>query len=176
MALDGGNGTEYRLQTRESSAWYEEFRAQEAELKAAPQRSEVQRAELPKARCQEILKQVQVTQGKTHDVRKLAACFDETLPKDHDQALYLWMQSGWQTDEKSLIADARAKGADNPTLFLFLPKEHSDALANAIISRDAAHHTLTRKGAPNTEEGRDAQRSMESRERTAVKDLSLIHS
>lgn len=172
MALDGGNGTEYRLQTRESSAWYEEFRAQEAELKATPQRIEVQRAELLKARCQETLKQVQVTQGKTHEVRKLVTCFDETLPKDHDQALYLWMQSGWQTDEKSLIADARAKGADNPTLFLFLPKEHSDALANAIIGRDAAHHTLTRKGAPNTEEGRDAQRSMESRQRTAVKDIA----
>lgn len=38
MALAGGSGTEYRLQTRESSAWYDEFRAQEAELKAAPQR------------------------------------------------------------------------------------------------------------------------------------------
>ena len=36
MALAGGSGTEYRLQTRESSAWYDEFRAQEAELKAAP--------------------------------------------------------------------------------------------------------------------------------------------
>jgi hypothetical protein len=35
MALAGGSGTEYRLQTRESSAWYDEFRAQEAELKAA---------------------------------------------------------------------------------------------------------------------------------------------
>ncbi|HNN90295.1 MAG TPA: BREX system P-loop protein BrxC, partial [Giesbergeria sp.] len=31
MALAGGGGTEYRLQTRESSAWYDEFRAQEAE-------------------------------------------------------------------------------------------------------------------------------------------------
>jgi hypothetical protein len=49
MALAGGSGTEYRLQTRESSAWYDEFRAQEAELKAAPQRVEQKRADLLKA-------------------------------------------------------------------------------------------------------------------------------
>lgn len=49
MALAGGNGTEYRLQTRESS-WYDEFRAQEAELEAAPQRVEQKRAELLKTR------------------------------------------------------------------------------------------------------------------------------
>lgn len=174
MALDGGSGTEYRLQTRESSAWYEEFRAQEAELKAAPQRIEVQRATLFKTRCQKMLDPVQVTQGKTREPRKLVACFDETLPKDHDQALYLWMQTGWQTEEKSVIADARAKGTDHPTLFLFLPREHSDALANALVTQEAARNTLTRKGAPNTEEGRDAQRSMESRQRTADQTIAQI--
>jgi hypothetical protein len=50
MALAGSSGTEYRLQTRESSAWYDEFRAQEAELKAAPQRVEQKRADLLKTR------------------------------------------------------------------------------------------------------------------------------
>jgi len=39
VSLAGPNGLEYRLQTIESSAWYAEFRAQEAELKASPQRS-----------------------------------------------------------------------------------------------------------------------------------------
>ena len=162
------------MPTRESSAWYEEFRAQEAELKAAPQRIEVQRATLFKTRCQKMLDPVQITQGKTREPRKLAACFDETLPKDHGQALYLWMQTGWQTEEKSVIADARAKGADHPTLFLFLPREHSDALANALVTQEAARNTLTRKGAPNTEEGRDAQRSMESQQRTADQTIAQI--
>lgn len=58
MALAGGSGTEYRLQTRESSAWYDEFRAQEAELKAAPQRVEQKRADLLKGRFGEVLKKV----------------------------------------------------------------------------------------------------------------------
>jgi hypothetical protein len=64
MALAGGSGTEYRLQTRESSAWYDEFRAQEAELKAAPQRVEQKRADLLKGRFGEVLKKVRVVQGK----------------------------------------------------------------------------------------------------------------
>lgn len=120
MALAGGSGTEYRLQTRESSAWYDEFRAQEAELKAAPQRVEQKRADLLKARFGEVLKLVRVVQGKDNVERRLTPTYDDSLPKDNDKNLYLWIQDGWQTEEKSVIAEAKAKGTDNPTLF-YLP-------------------------------------------------------
>jgi hypothetical protein len=46
--------------------------------------------------------------------------YDDNLPKDHDKSLYLWIQDGWQTEEKSVIAEAKAKSSDNPTLFAFL--------------------------------------------------------
>lgn len=171
MSLDGGGGTEYRLQTRDSSAWYDEFRAQEAELNAAHQRIELHRSELFKARFREALTKVRVVQGKAAEIRTPTACFDEALPKDNDKALYVWIQNGWQTEEKSVIADAKAKGAENPTIFVFLPKEHSDALGNAMVTFEAAKNTLNRKGTPNTEQGRDAQRSMESRQRNAEKEI-----
>lgn len=171
MALAGGNGTEYRLQTRESSAWYDEFRAQEAELKAAPQRVEQKRADLLKGRFADVLKKVRVVQGKDNVERKLNPTYDEALPKDNDKNLYLWIQDGWQVDEKSVIAESKAKGADNPTLFAFLPAQHKTELTNAIVALEAARTTLQKKGSPSTEEGRDAQRSMESRQRTAEKDL-----
>ena len=171
MALAGSSGTEYRLQTRESSAWYDEFRAQEAELKAAPQRVEQKRSDLLKARFADVLKKVRVVQGKDNVERRLAPTFDDTLPKDHAQALYLWIQDGWQTEEKSVIAEAKGKPADNPTLFTFLPAQHKTELTNAIVALEAARTTLQKKGSPSTEEGRDAQRSMESRQRTAEKDL-----
>ena len=174
MALAGGSGTEYRLQTRESSAWYDEFRAQEAELKAAPQRVEQKRADLLKSRFGEVLKKVRVVQGRDNVERRLAPTYDDNLPKDNDKSLYLWIQDGWQTEEKSLIAEARAKSADNPTLFAFLPAQHKTELANAIIALEAARTTLQKKGSPSTEEGRDAQRSMESRQRTAEKELTEL--
>jgi hypothetical protein len=171
MALAGGNGTEYRLQTRESSAWYDEFRVQEVELKAAPQRVEQKRSDLLKGRFGEVLKKVRIVQGKDNCERRLHPTYDETLPKDSDKALYLWIQDGWQSDQKSVIAEARSKGTDNPTLFAFLPAQNKTELANAIVALEAARSTLQKKGTPTTEEGRDAQHSMESRSRTAEKEL-----
>jgi hypothetical protein len=172
MALAGGTGTEYRLQTRESSAWYDEYRAQEADFKSSPQRVEQKRTELLKARYGEVLRKVRVTQGKDNVERKLTPSYDETLPRDNDKNLFLWVQDGWQTEERSLIAEAKAKGADNPTLFAFLPAENKTALTNAIVALEAARNTLQKKGSPSTEEGRDAQRSMESRQRNAEKELA----
>lgn len=174
MALAGGSGTEYRLQTRESSAWYDEFRAQEAELKAAPQRVEQKRSDLLKARFGDVLKKVRVVQGKDNVERRLSPTYDDSLPKDHSSNLYLWIQDGWQTEEKSVIAEAKGKPADNPTLFVFLPAQHKTELTNAIVALEAARTTLQKKGSPATEEGRDAQRSMESRQRTAEKELAEL--
>lgn len=171
MALAGASGTEYRLQTRESSSWYDEFRAQETELKGSPQRLEQKRSDLVRARFAEVLRKVRVVQGKDNIERKLSPVFDETLPKDNAQSLYLWIQDGWQTEEKSVIAEAKAKSADNPTLFVFLPAQNKTDLSNAILALEAARTTLQKKGTPSTEEGRDAQRSMESRQRTAEKEL-----
>ena len=174
MALDGQNGAEYHLQTRESSAWYDEFRAQESQLKASPQNIEVKRAEYFKARFRAVLGKVRAVQGSAPEVRTLTACFDESLPKDNDKTLYLWIQDGWQTDEKSVIAEARASSAENPTLFAFMPAQSKTDLANAIVTLEAAKATLSRKGTPNTEEGRNAQRSMESRQRNAEKEIQTI--
>jgi hypothetical protein len=174
MALAGGAGTEYRLQTRESSAWYDEYRAQEADFKSSPQRIEQKRAELLKARYGEVLRKVRVTQGKDNVDRKLIPCYDDTLPRDNDKNLYLWFQDGWQNEERSVIAEAKAKGADNPTLFAFLPAQNKTDLSNAIVALEAARNTLQKKGSPSTEEGRDAQRSMESRHRNAEKELNEL--
>jgi hypothetical protein len=174
MALAGGDGTEYRLQTRESSAWYDELRAQEAELNAVPQRVEQQRADMFKARFGEVLKKVRVVQGKDNVERRFTPIYDETLPKDSDKSLYLWIQDGWQTEEKSIIAEAKSKNTDNPTLFVFLPSENKTELSNAIVALESARATLRKKGAPSTEEGRDAQRSMESRQLNAEKALAAL--
>jgi hypothetical protein len=42
------------------------------------------------------------------------------------------------------------------------------------VALEAARTTLQKKGSPSTEEGRDAQRSMESRQRTAEKELAEL--
>lgn len=174
MALAGSSGTEYRLQTRESSAWYDQYHAKEAELGASPQFVEQKRSELIKQRFGEHLKKVRILQGKENVERRLCITYDDYLPKDNDRNLYVWIQDGWQTDAKSVIAEAKAKSADNPTLFVFLPDQFRSAIAKAIVGVESARATLSVKGGPSTEEGRDAQRSMESRERTAEKELGEL--
>lgn len=174
MALAGGSGTEFRLQTRESSAWYDEFRAQEAELKSAPQRVEHKRAQLLKDRFSDMLRKVRVVQGKDNVERRLTPTYDDGLPKDNDKNLYLWIQDGWQSEEKSVIAESKAKSSDNPTLLAFIPAQHKTELTNAIVALEASRTTLQRKGSPSTEEGRDAQRAMESRQRAAERALAEL--
>ena len=174
MAIAGTNGIEYRLQTRESSAWHEEYRAREAEFKAAPLLIEQKRVELLKTRFGAVLKKVRVIQGKDNVNRSLLPCYDDSLPRDNDTNLYIWIQHGWQTEEKSVVAECKAKPADNPTLFAFVPAQHKTDITNAIVALEAAHSTLQKKGDPATEEGRDAQRSMESRQRNAEKELGEL--
>ncbi|HRF12395.1 MAG TPA: hypothetical protein PLR37_09725, partial [Candidatus Accumulibacter phosphatis] len=71
----------------------------------------------------------------------------------------------------TVVANARAKGAENPIILVFLPKGHGYALGNAIVTLEAAKNTFNRKGTSNTEEGRDARRSMERRQRNAKKEI-----
>jgi len=174
MALSGGNGTEYRLQTRESSAWYDEYRAQEAALKASPQRVEQKRVELIKGKFAKVLGRVRVTQGRENIERRPTPVYDESLPRDSEKNLYIWIQDGWEKDEKSVIAEAKATDVNNPTLFVFMPAQNKTDLSNAIVALEAAQATLQKKGLPATEEGRDAQRSMESRQRTAESELETL--
>ena len=98
----------------------------------------------------DTLKKVRVVQGKDNVERRLTPTYDDSLPKDHDKNLYLWIQDGWQTEEKSVIAEAKAKSSDNPTLFAFLPAQHKTELTNAIVALEAARTTLQKKGSKVT--------------------------
>src|SRR3546814_21075267 len=71
--------------------------------------------------------------------------YDDSLPKDSDKNLYLWIQDGWQTELKSVIAEARSQSADNPTLFIYLPAAHRTELSNTIVALEAAGKPLQRK-------------------------------
>ncbi len=65
MAIATPSGTEYRLQTAESSAWHDEYRKQVAELSANTQRLEMERVDLLKGAYREPLNAIHLTQGLT---------------------------------------------------------------------------------------------------------------
>ncbi len=171
MAVTTPSGVEYRLQTAESSAWHDEYRRQEAELKNNIQRLEYERLDLFKNRCQEAMKQVRLAQGQCKEPRNLHASFDNELPKDHATQLYAWFQDGWSTNEQNVVADARNLGNNDPTLFIFIPARNKTELANAIVAKKASEMTIDLRGAPNTPEGEDARAAMSTRLNDATKQI-----
>ncbi|MCP4410534.1 MAG: BREX system P-loop protein BrxC [Gammaproteobacteria bacterium] len=115
MAVTTPSGVEDRLQTAESSAWHDEYRRQEAELKNNVQRLEYERLDMFKGQCQAALRQVRLAQGQCKEPRNLHASFDVELPKNCNSQLTVWFQDGWSTNEKNVLADARNQGNTDPT-------------------------------------------------------------
>ena len=172
MGITTTHGVEYRLQTRESGAWQDEYRHQESELKSSVTRIEQERADLFRKQALDTLRQVRLTQGK--ESRELSASFDAELPKDHAERTVAWIQDGWQTDEKSFLAEARAVGNSDPSLFVYLPARNKSDLANAIVAMKAAKATLDSKGVPSTPEGEEALSAMTTRLKAAERQIQAL--
>jgi hypothetical protein len=169
MVLDGGGENEYRLQTQESSAWHDTYRQQEADIAGNPQRIDTERDDLLAKRARQASNDIRLQQGKSNEARKLNLCFDPELPRDANKQLYAWFQHGWQTDEKSVIADARADDNKNGTLYVFVPSRNRSDLSQAITTEKAATATMDIRGIPSGTEGKDARAAMETRKQDAEK-------
>jgi len=163
MAMSTGGETEYRLQTRESSQWHDTYRQQEADIAGNPQRVETERDDLLINRMRKSANDLRLAQGASKEPRKLNFCFDAELPRDSHKQLYAWVQHGWQADEKSVLAAARADETKNGTLYVFIPARNRSDLNNAITTQKAAAATLDIRGLPSTPEGKDARVAMETR-------------
>jgi hypothetical protein len=174
MVLDTASGVEYRLQTQESSQWHDTYRQQEAEFSGNMQRIENKREDLLHQKIQELATAVRVTQGKSKEQRTLQLNFDAEVPKDANKKIYLWVQDGWQTDEKSLLAEAHNAHQDLPTIYVYIPARNKSELHKAIITREAAQQTLDIRGLPITPEGKDARSAMETRLNDAKKHVDIM--
>lgn len=163
MALDAGGSKEYRLQTQESSQWYDTYRRKEAEISGNPQRIETERDDLLAQRVREVANQLRLTQGKSKEPRKLSLSFDPVLPPEASKQLFAAVRSGWAISEPNLIAEARADDNKHGTLYIYIPARNRDELQQAIVTIKAAEATLNDRGTPSSAEGKDARQAMETR-------------
>lgn len=174
MAMNTGVGTEYRLQTQESAQWYDTFRQEEADLRGNPQRIENIRVDLLHKTLRQQIGQVRLTQGQINEPRSITPCFENELPNDAGEKIYVWVQDGWSVDEKGFLNEARRHNPSEPTIFLYVPARNRSELANAIIAENAADATLQKRGIPNTDAGKDARTAMETRYRDAQKQVQTL--
>ena len=161
---------EYSLQTKESAAWEAEFRTRRNRLANDPTSMSTQRSERLREAVQRALASIKILHGDAKEPRKLALDFGaDLLPSG--QGVTVWMRDGWGSREPSVLADARAAGQDDPTVYVFIPRTSADELARLIATRGAATETVEYKGVPTTEEGREARRGMETRATEAENNL-----
>jgi len=165
---------EYRLQTRESSAWNDEYRRQLAKIANDPQRIAQERSELIKENCRERLKAIRLTQGKCNEPRTVFLHFGFEEPKEIDKGVTVWIRDGWDEEDKTVLADARSAGNDSPLVFVYIPKVASDDLRQTLASLRAATATLEVRGVPSTSEGEEARRAIQTRESSALRHLGEL--
>ena len=156
-------GEEYRLQTTEGAEWDRAYREKAAALRQNETDIASKRDQLLASAVQKVVNEIRVQHGdsKLRRTVMLHARNDEPMT-DGDQ-LVVWMRDGWSGSQKDVENEARRRGQDDPVIHLFLPRHAADDLRTRIIEAEAAQQVLDAKGAPSTDEGREARESMNSR-------------
>ena len=165
---------EYSLQTRESSEWESEFRSRRNRLSNDIARMAAERASLLGAAVRDVASSIRLSHGASKEPRKLLPHFSADPPADGGRDVPVWVRDGWGARENSVVADARAAGADSPVIHVFVPRSQAEGLARLIAARGAARATLEYKGVPSTPEGIEARQGMETRLSEAENNLRAL--
>ena len=165
---------EYSLQTRESSDWEAEFRNRRSRLTNDRARMATERAGLLGEAVHKLVGSARLPHGASKEPRRLSLHLSADPPEDGGRDVPVWVRDGWGARENTVVADARAAGADSPVIHLFVPKSRTEGLERVIADRGAAKATLEYKGVPSTSEGIEARQGMETRLTEAENNLRAL--
>ena len=163
---------EYRLQTREGQEWEAEFRRRDAAVRGDAARIAGIRSELLRKAIESAAGTLRVQQGKSNETRSLTLHFGESPPAV-DEKIPVWVRDGWSVPENAVRADAASAGAEDATLYLYLPKRSADELARAIAVFTAADEVLSARTVV-TDEAREARLAMQHRRDAAQSRLDGV--
>jgi hypothetical protein len=156
-------GDEYRIQTREGKEWEAEYHRRYERALADDIRLTGERITQFQQAVKATLKGISLLQGQSKIPRKLDLHFGQDFPASDSGMVPLWVRDGWSVTEKTVREDAQRMGVKSPIVFVFLPKQDTDALKDALASYDAANETVATRVAANTVEGQEAKLAMQSR-------------
>lgn len=161
---------EFRVQTRESAGWNQEFNAARARFLNDGAQIASARANELNAAVNKALRAgggLQILHGTAREKRELALYFSHAVPTPDASAGWtrvpIWVRDGWNVSEKAFGDEALAQGMDSPLIHVFLPAQSSDEIRSAIAGQMAAEEVLQTRGVPTTREGEEAKAAMESR-------------
>lgn len=151
---------EYQLQTKVGQEWTQDYRNRLAAFLSDASRVQAARdGQLREAVTR--LVPASVLQGVSKTTRKVALHFGDIQP-NLEETVPVWVRNGWDLTEKQVNDLAAGVGTDSPLVFVYLPKVESDGLRQALAEHAAAQETLDTRANPTTDEGRGAQRAMQT--------------
>ena len=161
-------GDEYRLQTRQGAEWDREFRIRQTRLNNDVAAIQIRRDELLYGEIEKSVRGLRMLQGVSKEPRQLAVHRGAVPSHATDNStIPVWVRDGWETLEKDVMQAAHSAGDNDPTIYVFVPRQSADDIRGQIIEAEAAGQTLDARGNPTEPEGLEARRSMESRRASA---------
>jgi hypothetical protein len=161
---------EYRMQTREGAEWNQAFQETRNKLLADAGKLASERSQLLKSHCSDVLKKSKLTHGDSKETRKFTLHFGPDAPSTDGGEIPVWIRDGWEVEEKAVLNDARKAGDSKAIVYGFIPRnDKAEAIKQAIANYYAAEKTIEIKGTPSSDEGRDAKKSMDTRQAQALK-------
>ncbi len=164
---------EYRLQTKQSSAWEGEFQEHRSRLLRNDQQISSLRSARIKSECEHRLKDIRLLHGKSKVRRSIEFHYGPEPPKPKGPVVPVWIRDGWSDSLKSVQDDAHQAGVDSPTVFVFIERRQADELKQRLAELKAAQDTLELRGEPSGGPGKEARRAMKTRRDTAEGNLEL---
>lgn len=153
-------GDEYQLQSKTGQEWTQDFQQRRKAFVADFGRASSERAKALRAEFRKSVPPRHL-QGVTKTPREVTVEYGDLQPSSGDQ-LTLWVRDGWEVGEKAFADAASATPTTSALLFAYIPRANAEELDSAISERVAADETISTRAVPQTDEGRDALKSIQS--------------
>ncbi|MCW6004621.1 BREX system P-loop protein BrxC [Micromonospora sp. CPCC 205371] len=153
---------EYRLQTEEGAEWEKDYRSRLAVVRDDATRLNQLRSERLSAAVDTALGGLKLTHGASKTPRRIHVHWGQDEPVRGEGDVPVWVRDEWSVTESTVKRAAAEAGDESPIVFVLLPKHEVDQIKETLASHAAAEETL-RRPTPQTDEGRAAQRAMQTR-------------
>jgi len=156
-------GDEYRLQTEEGADWEKDYRTRLSAVRDDPSRLATLRDERLQGAVEHAIGNLTLTQGKSRIPRRLELHWGADEPVGGEERVPVWIRDEWSATSAAVRNAAAQAGDDSATVFALLPKRNAEQVKEALASHAAAQDTINAKPTPQTDEGKQAKRSMSGR-------------
>jgi hypothetical protein len=161
MRVSSGALEEYRLQTKESADWFAYQRGEEDALRSNPSAYESKIREQLMQLAGEQIRKLAIPQGVSREIRRLKLHTDPITAPKPDSDVPVWLRSDLDgTQAREVLADAARAGINSAIIFAHVALPRKDELVRAIITYEAARHTLDHFGEAQTPEGQEARNAL----------------